>query len=322
MAGSEEPEQTLGPYIILRKLGEGGMGEVHLARDPRLNRDVALKVLLPQVVADPERRKRLLREARAAAALKHPNITTIYEIGEADGRDFLAFEFVEGPTLGEAVAGKRLTMTELIELGRPLADALAYAHDQGVIHRDIKLDNVMLTERREPKLLDFGLAKLNDEGSWTGEDADTSALHSGGGLIGTPSAMSPEQIMGRPVDERGDVFSFGSLLYQLAAGRKPFGRATMMETIHAVVDEQPESLAELRPDLSSDFVAVVEKALRKDPDERYQNMGELAADFRHLDRKAASLLLKRKGKRRPKRRPLGTLVVIVIAAAVAWLLWR
>jgi len=315
------PDRTLGRYTVLRKLGQGGMGEVHLARDPSLNRDVALKVLLPQVVADPGRRRRLLREARAAAALRHPNITTIYEIGEAEGRDFLAFEYVEGPTLQEAVAGKRLSRRELIELCGPLADALAYAHEQGVIHRDIKLDNVMLTDRGEPKLLDFGLAKLNDDGSWNGSDTESSIFPSGSTLMGTPSAMSPEQILGQPVDERGDVFSFGVLLYQLATGRAPFKRSTLMETIQAVVNDPQEPLAELRPDLASGIAPVVERALRKDPVERYPNMGALASDLRHLDRKAASIRVERRESRRSRRRPVGALLLVVLVIAVAWLIW-
>lgn len=317
----EAPDRTLGRYTVLRKLGQGGMGEVHLARDPRLNRDVALKVLLPQVVADPGRRRRLLREARAAAALKHPNITTIYEIGEAEGRDFLAFEYVEGPTLEEAVAGKRLSLRELIELCGPLADALAYAHDQGVIHRDIKLDNVMLTDRGEPKLLDFGLAKQSDDGSWSGSESESSIFPSGGALMGTPSVMSPEQVLGKPMDERGDVFSFGVLLYHLATGRSPFKRSTLMETIQAIVSDEPVPLAELRPDLASGFASVVERALRKDPAERYPNMGELAGDLRHLDRKAASIRVKQRGEQRSRRPPLGALLLVVFVIVVAWLIW-
>lgn len=320
MTGSIDQKQTLGSYEILQKLGEGGMGEVYLARDPELKRDVALKVLLPQVVQDPERRDRLMREARAAAALKHPNITTIYEIGKADGLDFLAFEYVEGPTLEEAVSGRRLSLPEIVDLAGPLADALAYAHEQGVIHRDVKFDNVMLTDRGQPKLLDFGLAKIRTDDSWTGGETDSTAS-SVGRLIGTPAVMSPEQIMGKRADERADVFSFGILLYRLAAGHSPFKGKNMMETIQAVVGEEPRALGELRPDLPEDFVNVVSKALRKSPDDRYAKMGELAADLQHMNRRATSILLKR-GRRRPRRgRRMMALVAVVALVVALWWLW-
>ena len=320
MAHSTDEKQTLGPYTILSKLGEGGMGEVYRARDPRLKRDVALKVLLPQVMENPERRDRLLREARAAAALKHPNITTIYEIGKADGLDFLAFEYVDGPTLAEEVSDRRLSLPEIVDLAGPLADALAYAHEQGVIHRDVKFDNVMLTERKQPKLLDFGLAKVRNDDSWTGGETD-STTSSVGRLIGTPSVMSPEQIMGKRADERADVFSFGILLYRLASGRSPFKGKNLMETIQAVVGEEPRPLQELRPDLSEDFVQVVAKALRKEPKDRYANMGELAQDLRHMNRRATSILLKRGGRRRKRSTPLLTLVGVAVLVAALWLLW-
>lgn len=320
MSESEVPERTLGRYTILRKLGQGGMGEVHLARDPQLGREVALKVLSSQVVRDDERRSRFLREARAAAALKHANITTIYEIGESDGLHFLAFEYVEGPTLKEAVAGRTLSMSKLLDLAVPLADALAYAHGRGVIHRDVKLDNVMLTERGQPKLLDFGLAKVQHEGSWTGDSRDSTTISSGA-LMGTPAAMSPEQVMGKRVDARTDVFSFGILLYELAGRERPFRRGSLLETINAVVNEEPRSLSELRPDLPDDFVAIVERALRKEPGERYQDMGELAAELRRLDRRATSILLKGKRKRRRKRRPVGVILAVAILFALVWALW-
>ena len=316
MADPQKPEETLGRYTLLRKLGQGGMGEVHLAEDPTLRRQVALKVLPYQLVQDGERRSRFLREARAAAALRHPNITTIYEIGDADGRDFLAFEYVDGKTLQEAIEGRRLSIGELIDLAAPLADAIAYAHQEGIVHRDIKPDNVMLTARGEPKLLDFGLAKVKSGESWASSQESVELTRSGA-LVGTPSAMSPEQVLGKPVDERSDIFSFGSLLYRMASGKSPFSGDNLMEVVNAVVNEDPAPLSELRSDLSPDFVAVVERALQKDPEKRYRSMGELAADLRHLDRKATSLVWTRK-ERRPKKRSsltlgsVGALVLLVL----------
>src|SRR5262245_60742572 len=216
-----EAPRTLGTYVVTRKLGAGGMGEVYLARDSRLEREVALKVLPEALRDDPERRQRFLREARAVAKLAHPNITAIHEIGEADGRDFLAFEYVEGRTLDELVRAQPLPLGQIIELALPLADALGYAHEHGVIHRDRKAANVMVSSRGHPKLLDFGLAKVLQGG-----EQESTALTRQGAIFGTPQAMSPEQALGRAVDARSDIFSFGSLLYEMAAGRPAFTGAT------------------------------------------------------------------------------------------------
>ncbi len=310
--------QSLGPYAIVRKLGQGGMGEVFLARDPRLGREVALKVLPEELVADPERRSRFLREARAAAALKHPNITTIYEVGETNGRDYIAFEYVEGPTLQQRIAERRLGLSELSELAVPLADALAYAHGRGVVHRDLKAANVMLTEHGLPKLLDFGLAKVLHESV---KKEKTTTLTLSGAIFGTPGAMSPEQALGRTVDERSDVFSFGSLLYEMASGRPAFSGTTVMETMDAVIHAEPESLARSRRDLPPDFLAIVEKALRKDPAERYQHMADLAADLRHFKRKTDSGLVPPREAARGRRPWLVGAVALPVLALAAALWW-
>ena len=271
-----EPGSAFGSFQVLEMLGEGGMGEVYLADDPRLRRRVALKVLPQSSGTDPKKRARFLREARAAAALNHPNITTIHEIGDVEGRDYIAFEFVDGRTLDQVLEEKRFGPDEVLELGRTLAEALAYAHEQGIIHRDVKPANVMITRQGRPKLLDFGLAKINESQSKN----ETTTLTAGGMIVGTAGAMSPEQALGLPVDERTDVFSLGCLLYQAAAGRPAFQCESFVETIEAVIHHEPEPLGTLRPDLPRTLLGVIEKALRKEAAERYQHMSEMAADLR------------------------------------------
>ena len=304
-----EGARTLGAYSLSRKIGAGGMGEVYLARDPRLERDVALKVLPDALRSDPERRQRFLREARAVAKLAHPNITAIHEIGEAEGRDYIAFEYVEGQTLHDLVRARPLSLGELLDLALPLADAIGYAHERGVIHRDLKPANVMVSSRGHPKLLDFGLAKIL-EGSEDAPEGSSTALTVEGAIFGTPQGMSPEQALGRPIDARSDIFSFGSLLYEMAAGRRAFSGSTPLEILHAVVHGEPRDLASARPDLPPSFAAVVAKALRKDPADRYPRMGDLAADLRRIRAGSAA-----------SRRGLwiaGTAAAIVLAALAAF----
>jgi len=303
--------ETLGPYSILRKLGAGGMGEVYLARDTGLGREIALKVLPAELRQDPDRRTRFLREARAVAALKHANVATIYEIGEAGGRDYIAFEYVEGPSLEQRLRGPRLTLAELLDLAVPLADGLAHAHERGIVHRDLKAANVVLTERGQPKLLDFGLAKLESRSA--GKEK-TTTLTLSGAIFGTPGAMSPEQALGRPVDERSDVFSFGSLLHEMAAGRPAFSGATVMETMDAVIHAEPEPLGRLRPDLPAELAGIVSKALRKDPGERYQHVTDLLADLRHLRRRTESGLVPPADERRRRWWPLAVAAPVLVMA--------
>src|SRR5262245_6579051 len=223
----DEPLHRLGPYTLLSKIGAGGMGEVYLARDPRLERDVAIKLLPQALRGDPQRRLRFLREARAVAKLTHPHITAIHDVGESDGHDFIAFEYVDGRTLADLLAERRPSLEELVDLALPLADAIAYAHERGVLHRDIKPNNVMVTSRGQPKLLDFGLAKRLEEGD-AAKGKQASMLTEEGVICGTPKAMSPEQALGHAVDARSDIFSFGSLLHEMATGRPAFAGATPM----------------------------------------------------------------------------------------------
>jgi len=269
----------IGPYELIELLGTGGMGEVYRARDPRLRRDVALKILPPEFALAADRRERFLREARMVSALNHPNICTIHEIGTADGLDYICFEHIEGPTLAAVLDGPLLPFDRVLEIAVPLAEALAFAHGKGILHRDLKPSNIMISARG-PKILDFGLAKslaASEPSSGT-----TTSLSDLGLVMGTAAYMSPEQALGRPVDERSDIFSFGAVLYEMASGNKAFVGNTPTEVIDAVLHNNPPSLGRLRSELPADLSLVVEKALRKDAAGRYQTMRDLAADLRRL----------------------------------------
>ncbi len=277
--------ENVGPYELIRLLGAGGMGQVYLARDPRLGREVALKLLLRDPKAS-SRRLRFLQEARAAAALNHPNITTIHEVGTTEECDYIAFEFVKGETMEALLSRRRLSLEELAVLALPLAEGLDYAHRQGIVHRDLKPSNVMVSELGIVKILDFGLAKMLPQASESSEVATASRLTEAGVILGTVAHMSPEQALGRPVAGRSDVFSLGSLLYEMAGGKRAFSGTTTTEILNAVINHDPEPLARLRPDAPPEFVGIVEKALRKNPAERYQSMAEIAADLRHWKRRS------------------------------------
>ncbi|MGB5514711.1 MAG: serine/threonine-protein kinase, partial [Thermoanaerobaculia bacterium] len=224
-------------YKILRKLGKGGMGEVFLARDEKLGRKVALKVLPPQAAGNQERLERFRREAKAVAALNHPNIVTIYSVEEVDGLHFLTMEYVEGRTLSDAVPDNGLHLQRFFEIGIALSDALSKAHEKGIIHRDLKPRNVMVDQDGRIRVLDFGLAKLLPTKALDGTDPDstepTEVLTGEGKVVGTTPYMSPEQLRGRPLDARSDIFSLGILLYWMSTGSHPFGRDTSADVISA-----------------------------------------------------------------------------------------
>jgi eukaryotic-like serine/threonine-protein kinase len=278
----------LGPYEIVRLLGSGGMGDVYLGRDPRLEREVALKVLSSDMSADQEWRKRLLREARAVSALNHPNICTIYEIGSAEGRDYICFEHIQGQRLDALLGDGGLSLERLLELALPLAEALAYAHGKGVLHRDLKPANIMVSDLGSPKVVDFGLAKVRSVAEQPARESTVG--HTEAGLVvGTAAYMSPEQALGRGTDERSDIFSFGVVLYEMATGRSAFAGATLMGVLDAVLHTEPDPVARIRPDLPAELSLVVEKALNKDPPQRYQHMSHLAAHLRRLRRPASGI---------------------------------
>jgi non-specific serine/threonine protein kinase len=279
--------KTLGHYEITASLGRGGMGEVYRARDTKLRRQVAIKVLPPALTADPERRMRFQREAQTAAALSHPNIAVIHEISEHEGSPFLVMELIEGQTLDEATQGKTLSMKEWLHYAVPIAEAIAHAHRNGVVHRDLKPSNVMITEDGRVKLLDFGLAKLLEpdlETDQTALETISQELTRAGKVIGTVAYMSPEQARGQTIDHRTDIFSLGILLYQLATGRLPFAGDSDIESLNATLTEDPPPLVETAPEFAPEASRVVAKSMEKEPDRRYQSAAEIVTDFRNLAR--------------------------------------
>src|SRR5262245_13191707 len=281
--------QSLGSYQILSRLGAGGMGEVYQARDARLERTVALKILPAEVAADAERMRRFVREAKAASALNHPHVATIYEIGEANGVNFIAMEYVEGQTLAARISGHPLKVSEIVEIGSQIADALDEAHGKGITHRDIKPANVMITPRRQVKVLDFGLAKIaRPTEKSVASDISTMAKTAPGVVMGTVPYMSPEQALGREVDHRSDLFSLGVLLYEMATGRLPFSGANTSETLDRILHSQPDAMARFNYDAPAELERIVRKCLEKDRERRYQSAGELLVDLKNLKRDSDS----------------------------------
>jgi Tol biopolymer transport system component len=279
----------LGHYRIERLLGTGGMGEVYLADDTKLGRRVALKVLSASLTGDPDRRERFEREARAAAALNHPNIVTIHSVEEADGVPFLTLELVDGQTLGEIIPEGGLPLERVLTLGIPLADAVGAAHQRGITHRDLKPANVMITADGRLKVLDFGLAKVREEAQVALEAGmPTAALTGEGRIVGTVAYMSPEQAEGKAVDQRSDVFSLGIILYEMATGRRPFEGDTHMSTLSAIIKDTPKSIADVRPGLPRELSKIINRCLAKDVEDRYQSAKDLRNDLRALKNELTS----------------------------------
>ena len=281
--------QTISHYRILEKLGAGGMGVVYKAHDLRLQRAVALKFLPDDLAHNPQALERFRREALATSALNHANICTVHDIGEQDGRPFLAMEFVDGETLRQHIAGKPLPIEEILNLAIQIADALDAAHSQGIIHRDIKPGNIFVTRRGQVKVLDFGLAKLIARGAAARDATEVSQasdepLSIVGIISGTPSYMSPEQIRGDDLDTRADVFSLGLLLYEMATGKKAFAGSTGGVIIEAILSRSPEPVRSLNPELPIELEAIINKAIEKDKEKRYQSAAELRADLQVLRR--------------------------------------
>ena len=274
----------LGRYEIRSQLGAGGMGEVYLVQDTQLERTIALKILPADVTSDRQRMHRFVQEAKAAAALHHPNIAHIYEIGETDGTSFIAMEFIDGETLRQLLKQGQLTVTAMLDISIQIASALAAAHEAGIIHRDIKPDNIMLRHDGLVKVLDFGLVKLTEPQSATDTEAPTKALvHTDAGTVmGTANYMSPEQARGQKVDARTDIWSLGVMLYEMTTGRLPFAGATTTDVLASIVKTEPIPLTRFSPELPLKLEEIVVKALEKDREERYQTVKDVLVDMRRL----------------------------------------
>ena len=284
--GAEEmalqPGTTLGPYEIVSLLGVGGMGEVYLAREVSLGRNVALKVLPSDFTHDVHRVARFEQEARSASALSHPNICTIYALGElSDGRRFIAMEHVAGETLRHRLTTSRLAVREAVDIGTQIAAALSAAHSAGIVHRDIKPENVMLRPDGFVKVLDFGLAKLTVPSDSAATASTQTAFRTDAHtVLGTIAYMSPEQARGQQVDARSDVWALGVVLYEMAAGHSPFRGETGSDVLAAILDREPESLSRFDALISQELQRIVSKMLRKNRDERYQTMKDAELDLR------------------------------------------
>ncbi len=310
-------------YEILAKLGEGGMGVLYKARDTHLDRLVALKILPADRVADPERRRRFVQEARAASALNHPHIVTVYDIDEADGVHFIAMEHVEGTTLADRIGRRGLPLQDALKHAAQIADALAQAHAKGIVHRDLKPANVMLTAEGVTKVLDFGLAKLVETEVSEEETTDLKPATDEGTIVGTAAYMSPEQAQGRRVDARSDIFSFGSLLYEMVTGRRAFSGESKVSTLAAILKEEPRPPSDIVPALPRELERLIQHCMRKDPSRRFQHMDDVRTLLEQLREDSESgklsaaapvarVTLSRRG-------ALGLGVIALVALALAWL---
>ena len=282
---------TVLQYQLLEKLGSGGMGDVYKAQDTRLNRFVAIKVLPAKMSTDPERRRRFVQEAQAASALNHPNIITIYDIVSEGDAQFMVMEFVSGNTLHDSITAGGLPVPQVLQYGAQMADALAAAHAAGIIHRDLKPSNVMITRSGLVKILDFGLAKLTDlNPSGDKQSAELGPLTQEGAILGTVSYMSPEQAEGKPVDARSDIFSFGSVLYEMVSGRRAFDGGSSISTLSSVLRDDVKPFADVAPDTPPLLEAIISRCLPKDPNVRWQSMKEIEKALTSLKRTLDSSL--------------------------------
>ncbi len=318
--------KTIAHYRITDKLGEGGMGVVYRARDTHLDRNVAIKVLPPEAVSDPDRKRRFVQEAKSASALNHPGIIHIYDIDKADGIDYIAMEFVPGKTLDQLIKRKPMKIGEALKYAVQIADALAAAHAAGIVHRDLKPANIMVTEEGSVKVLDFGLAKLL-ESAPGGESATTMTMPPATGqgvILGTAPYMSPEQAQGQAVDARSDIFSFGSLLYEMLTGHRAFQGESNALTLASILDKEPKPLGEAIGNLPAELDRIVTRCMRKDPQRRWQSMADLKIALQELTEESDSGKLSRVATSTPKQSAALHIVlpaVVILLAIACGILW-
>lgn len=337
-----KPGQIVAHYKVLSSLGEGGMGKVYLAQDTRLDRKVGLKFLPAELASNPDHLRRFTQEAKAAAALNHPNIAQIFEIGKHGRVDYIAMEYVEGETLRQLLARRKLDIKRAVELAAQVASGLSAAHNAGIIHRDIKPENLIVTESSRIKILDFGLAKLVEKRGNAGVSELTTAYlpSSGraetvpGAIMGTVSYMSPEQARAEKLDQRTDIFSLGVVLYEMVTGERPFSGKSAIDTLHAIINHEPSPVTQFNSQTPPEIADILAKALAKDPSERYQHAGDFELDLRRFKRALESNTLISTQTQRlvtaervPKTRVsllaliTGALIILSIVAA-AWILGR
>ncbi|MGB3862710.1 MAG: serine/threonine-protein kinase, partial [Candidatus Aminicenantaceae bacterium] len=313
--------EKIGKYKIIGELGKGAMGIVYKGIDPDINREVAIKLIRFDMVSEDSEKedaaRRFIREAQSAGNLEHPNIITIYEVGREDNQTFIVMQYVDGESLKQAIsAGKRFSPVEVVDLMTCLCDALELAHQNKIVHRDIKPGNILLDKQGRPYLVDFGVARM-----------EMSTMTQSGTIVGTPSYMSPEQIQGIRVDSRADIFSLGVIIYEMLTGKRPFEGDHITTIVYKIMNEEPTNIREMKKDLPEGFEQVIKKALEKDSNKRYQSCKELAADLKNIgawsDRTISSGLqrsevlgLQKKGKQRRALVYVASLVILLLAGAV------
>ena len=321
--------QTLGHYKILDKLGAGGMGDVYLAEDTDLGRKVAIKMLPAELSSDPNHLGRLKREAQVLAALDHPNIVTIHAVDKIDGVPVLAMELVEGKTLSDLIPEDGVSLRRFFELAIPLTKALGAAHEKGVVHRDLKPRNIMVSDEDVLKVLDFGLAKMQSTGEKSVDSiATTEALTVEGHVLGTMPYMAPEQVQGHEVDQRSDIFSLGIILYELATGHRPFRGANSADLVSSILRDEPDPIDELKREMPHHLARIIRQCLEKDPDKRLESAKDVRIQLQDLEREITTQ--KREIAPEPPAPPpeptrwpvwlmAAVAAIAIVVAAVAWI---
>src|SRR5262245_26984270 len=284
------PEKSIAHYRIIEPIGAGGMGAVYKAYDQKLQRVVALKLLQEEYLSQPDRRRRFLQEARAASALNHPHILTVYEVGEEDDKPYIAMEYVEGETLRQKIRTRTLQLKDTLEIAIQIVEGLSKAHELGIIHRDQKPEDLMIRRDGYAKILDFGLAKLvqqREKALAAADSAQKTLIRvetESGTLLGTVNYMAPEQLLGQRVDRRCDIFSFGVVLCEMLTGSCPFVNENRIDTMHAILHEEPKFPDAAKSSLPAEFFRIITKTLAKSPKERYQTVSEMSAELKKLKR--------------------------------------